>query len=136
MPAPTSPLAPPQAPPHSEAPASDQVPTSGQTPGKHADGPSASEGSNSGKKKKFFTAKKVVWISIASVLGFIILVLALLLFMPKCSKGREQAGRIFKRHQVGAYRGNRENPVEDVPLPTTTSQTEKGKCLCFYSISI
>ena len=131
MPAPTSPLAPPQAPPqaspHSEAPISDQVPASDQTPGKHADGPSASEGSNSGEKKKFLTTKRVVWISIAGVLLFIILTLGLLLFMPKCSRGREEAGRIFKRHQVGAYRGNRKNLGEDGPLPTTTSQTEKGK---------
>ncbi|XWS39498.1 hypothetical protein CRYUN_Cryun18bG0059700 [Craigia yunnanensis] len=124
LPTPISPVAPPHAPAHSEAPTSDQVPTSDQTPGKHADGPSSSEGSNSGEK--FLTTKRVVWISIAGVLLFIILALGLLLFMPKCSRGREEAGRIFKRHQVGAYRGNRENLGEDGRLPTTTSQTEKG----------
>ncbi|PPD85727.1 hypothetical protein GOBAR_DD17332 [Gossypium barbadense] len=120
LPGPTSPLAPPHAPPHFV------VPASGQTPGKHADGPSASEGSNSSQKKNFLTTKRVVWISIASVLLFIILALALLLFMPKCSRGREEAGGIFKRHQVGTYRGNRENLVGDAPLTTTASQTEKG----------
>ncbi|MBA0711799.1 hypothetical protein Golax_010946, partial [Gossypium laxum] len=125
LPGPTSPLAPPHAPPHSVVPASGQTPTSDQTPGKHADGPSASEGSNSSQKKNFLTTKRVVWISIASVLLFIILALALLLFMPKCSRGREEAGGIFKRHQVGAYRGNRENLVGDAPLTTTASQTEK-----------
>ncbi|MBA0754363.1 hypothetical protein Gogos_021790, partial [Gossypium gossypioides] len=97
LPGPTSPLAPPHAPPHSVVPASGQTPTSDQTPGKHADGPSASEGSNSSQKKNFLTTKRVVWISIASVLLFIILALALLLFMPKCSRGREEAGGIFKR---------------------------------------
>lgn len=127
MPAPTSQLAPPHAPPHSVVPASGQTPTSDQTPGKHADGPSASEGSNSSHKKNFLTTKMVVWISIASVLLFIVLALALLLFMPKCSRGREEAGGIFKQHQVGAYRGNRENLVGDAPLPTTASQTEKGE---------
>ncbi|OMO88987.1 hypothetical protein CCACVL1_08072 [Corchorus capsularis] len=125
LPAPTSPLTPPRAPPHSESSFFNQTPTSGQTPGKHANGPSASEGSNSGEKKKFLTTKKVVWISIAGVLLFIILVLALCLFLPKCSKGREEAGGVFKRHQVGAYRGNRENLGDD-GRPTTNSQTEKG----------
>ncbi|XVE92824.1 hypothetical protein REPUB_Repub01dG0135900 [Reevesia pubescens] len=126
LPAPTSPLAPPHAPPHSKVPTSDRVPTSDQTPGKHANEPSPLEGSNSGAKKKFLTTKRVVWLSIAGVLFFIIFALALLLFMTKCSRGREEAGRIFKRHQVGAYRGNRENLGEDGPLPAPISQTEKG----------
>ncbi|XVF66877.1 hypothetical protein PTKIN_Ptkin10aG0073700 [Pterospermum kingtungense] len=128
LPAPISPspLAPPHAAPRSKTPASSRVPTSGQTPGKHAaTGPSPSEGSNSGEKKSFLTTKRVVWISIAGVLLFIILALGFLLFMPKCGRGREEAERIFKRHQVDAYRGNRGNLGADGPLPTTTTQTEK-----------
>ncbi|XP_022764033.1 protein STRUBBELIG-RECEPTOR FAMILY 3-like isoform X2 [Durio zibethinus] len=120
LPAPTSPLAPSHSPPRSETPTSDQ------TPGKHANGPSASEGSNSREKKNFLTTKRVVWISVAGVLFFIILALGVPFFMPKCSRVREEAGIIFKRHQVGAYGGNREKLGEDGPVPTTTSQTEKG----------
>ncbi|KAK8627206.1 hypothetical protein V6N13_134825 [Hibiscus sabdariffa] len=127
VPAPTSPLAPPRSPPRSEVPASGQTPTSDQTPGKHADGPSASEGPTSREKKNFFTTKRVMWISIAGVLLFIILALALLLFMPKCIRRREEAGGALKRHQVEAYRGNRENLIGDGSLATTTNQTEKGK---------
>ncbi|TXG55229.1 hypothetical protein EZV62_020485 [Acer yangbiense] len=93
-------------------------------PGKQADGPSTSEESTSGRKK-FLTTKKVVWISIAGVLLFVILALVVLLFMPKCCRRRE-ADRFSKRHQVGAYRGNREEPWDNGSLAQPTNQTEKG----------
>lgn len=132
MPAPKSPspLASPHVPPppRSQAPFFKRLPPSGQTPGKHAAAPSALEGTNSGEKKKnFLTTKRVVWISIAGVFMFIILALGFLLCMPKCCGGREEAGRSFKTHQVGAYRGNRENLGVGGPLFTSTTQTEKGK---------
>ncbi|KAK1568645.1 hypothetical protein Q3G72_027063 [Acer saccharum] len=92
-------------------------------PGKQADGPSTSEESTSGRKK-FLTTKKVVWISIAGVLLFVILALVVLLFMPKCCRRRE-ADRFSKRHQVGAYRGNREEPWDNGSLAQPTNQTEK-----------
>lgn len=102
-------------------------PSSGRkTPGKQADGPTSSEESNSGGKK-FLTTKKVVWISIAGVLLFVIMALGLVLFTPRCSRRREEAGGIFKRHQVGAYKGNRENPRDTGSLAEPTNQREKGK---------
>lgn len=125
LPAPTSPLTPPPAPVLSGAPTS---PSSGKTPGKQVDGPSSSEEPGSGGKKSVST-KKVVWISIAGVLLFVILALGLVLFMPRCSRRREEASRIFKQHQVGAYRGNRENQRDHESLVQPTNETEKGKRL-------
>ncbi|XP_021685105.2 protein STRUBBELIG-RECEPTOR FAMILY 3 isoform X2 [Hevea brasiliensis] len=119
LPSPTSPLTPPPAPGLSGAPTS---PSSGKTPGKQVDGPSSSEESSSGGKK---STKKIVWISIAGVLSFVILALGLVLFMPKCSRRREQASRIFERHQVDAYKGNRENPRDHESLVQPAKETEK-----------
>ncbi|EEF44487.1 lrr receptor-linked protein kinase, putative [Ricinus communis] len=124
LPAPTSPLTPPPAPGLSGAPSSPSSPSSGKTPGKQIDGPSSPEESSSGEKK-FLTTKRVVWISIAGVLLFVILAIALVLFMPRCSRRREEAGRIFKRHQVGADKGNRENPRDHGSLDQPTNETEK-----------
>ncbi|GKV03882.1 hypothetical protein SLEP1_g16121 [Rubroshorea leprosula] len=118
LPPPTSPLSPTRAPPPSGTPPSGWVPPSGQAPGKRADGPSAAEGSGTEGKKKFLTTKRVVWISIAVVISFIVLVLVCLLLIPKCTRRREEADEIFKRHQVGAYRGNREHPGDEGSLPT------------------
>ncbi|KAI9176389.1 hypothetical protein LWI28_002183 [Acer negundo] len=92
-------------------------------PGKQADGPSTSKESTSGRKK-FLTTKKVVWISIAGVLVFVILALVVLLFMPKCCRRRE-ADRFSKRHQVGAYRGNRGEHWDNGSLAQPTNQMEK-----------
>ncbi|XP_065873126.1 protein STRUBBELIG-RECEPTOR FAMILY 3-like isoform X2 [Euphorbia lathyris] len=132
VPAPLSPLTPPPspsvlgAPPPPSSSSSPSPPSSGKSPGKQSEGPSSPEESSAGGKK-FLTTKRVVWISIAGVLLFIILAIGLLLFMPKCNRRRrEEAGRISKLHQVGAYRGNRENPREHGPLALPTNETEKG----------
>ncbi|KEH39082.1 strubbelig receptor family protein [Medicago truncatula] len=98
------------------------TPSSGRVPTKQAGGPTASKDSSSGKSKK--NTKRVVWISISGVLGFIILVLALLLFLPRCSK-RERVGRTSKQHQIGAYGGERTNPWNNGALVQPPSQTEK-----------
>ncbi|KAF2283198.1 hypothetical protein GH714_043528 [Hevea brasiliensis] len=119
LPSPTSPLTPPPAPGLPGAPTS---PSSGKTPGKQVDGPSSSEESSSGGKK---STKKIVWISIAGVLSFVILALGLVLFMPKCSRRREQASRIFERHQVDAYKGNRENPRDHESLLLAVKKLDK-----------
>ncbi|KAG6751306.1 hypothetical protein POTOM_045833 [Populus tomentosa] len=117
LPAPTSssPSPPTPTPPLSGAPPS---PSSRRTPGKQADGPSSSEKSSSGGKNK-----RVVWISIAGVLLFVILALALVLLIPRCSRRRWEDSRIFKRHQVG------ENPRDNGSLVQATNQNEKGKQL-------
>ena len=96
--------------------------SSGRIPAKQADGPTAAKESNSGKSKK--STKRVVWISIASVLGFVILVLGFVLFIPHCSR-RERADR--KRHQIGAYGGETQNPRDYGALVQPPSQTEKCK---------
>ncbi|KAI4334004.1 hypothetical protein L6164_018747 [Bauhinia variegata] len=99
------------------------APPSGRTPTtKQADGPTAEKESNSGKSKK--TTKRVVWISIAGVLLFIILALGLILFIPRCSR-KERVDIISKRHQIGAYGGDRQNPRDNGPLVPTPSQMEK-----------
>lgn len=117
-PPPTS-LTPPRAPPLSGTPPSVQTPTSGLTPrGKSADGPSPPARSNTEVKKTNSSHKKVVWISILTVISFIILVLACLLLLPKCTRRRKENDRIFKQHQVGAYRGSREHPEDERSQPT------------------
>ncbi|KAB1669508.1 hypothetical protein ES319_1Z037300v1 [Gossypium barbadense] len=52
--------------------------------------------------------------------------------MPKCSRGREEAGGIFKRHQVGAYRGNRENLVGDASLTHHSQSNRERPKRCSY----
>ncbi|XP_057487291.1 protein STRUBBELIG-RECEPTOR FAMILY 3-like isoform X2 [Actinidia eriantha] len=114
LPSPTSPT---PAPPRAGAP------SSGQTPGKKTDGPSNPEETNSKRTKN--NTKRVVWISIAGVLSFIVLVLALLLFMPRCWRGMREADRISKRLEVAPYVGIRDNPMDGGPLVQSTNQIEK-----------
>lgn len=117
-------------PPHSPVTASPTgtvvsvTPSSGRVPTKPTKGPTAAKESNSGKSKK--NTKKVVWISISGILVFIILVLGLLLFVPRCSR-RERVNRSSKQHQVGAYGGERQNPRDYGAFVQPPSQTEKGK---------
>lgn len=124
---PTSPSSPPAPPLAFWGPPTGKTP--GRSPpkaGKSADGPSSQDASNSGKPKKFLTKKRVVGISIGGALVFIILILAILFFMPRRSRRREEADRISKRHQIGAYTGDRENPPRDngslVVQPTNQMQ--------------
>ncbi|KAI3439834.1 Protein kinase domain-containing protein, partial [Psidium guajava] len=87
-------------------------PPSSKAPPKPADGPSVTGQSKSGSSKKS-SSKRVVWIVIAVVLSFIILALALALFVPACFRRRHEVYRISKRHDNGAYNGKRENPREN-----------------------
>ncbi|XP_073149292.1 protein STRUBBELIG-RECEPTOR FAMILY 3 isoform X2 [Henckelia pumila] len=118
-----APLAPPistgpPAPPFFPGPTSDKTPptssksppTSGQRPGRQADGPSATKESNSENSKKSPSTKRIVWISVASVLSFVILLLAALLFMPRCLRERREMYRTPKQREVTPYNGARENP--------------------------
>ncbi|XP_009357082.2 protein STRUBBELIG-RECEPTOR FAMILY 3 isoform X2 [Pyrus x bretschneideri] len=130
---PTSPLTPPtstSSPP--AAPLPFWGPPTGKTPGRSppkngtVDGPSSQDTSNSGRPKKFLTKKRVVGISIGGAFVFIIFILAILFFMPRRSRRREEADGISNRHQIGAYTGDRENPPGDngslVVLPTNQIQ--------------
>lgn len=134
---PTMPTARPPAPPFFGVPASGQTPER-QTPGKEApsrpaDGPSATKDSNSKKTKETSNTKKIVWISIGTVLSVVILLLLLVLFIPKCCKERDD--RIPRRHEIAPYIGNRENLREYGPLVHPFHQTEKGlKIYRFLSI--
>ncbi|KAH1248017.1 Protein STRUBBELIG-RECEPTOR FAMILY 3 [Glycine max] len=126
----SSPRSPAIAPPGT--PVSGTPPSSGRVPTKQADGPTAANESHTGKSKK--STKRVVWISIASVLGFIILLLGFILFIPRCSR-RERDDRRSKRHQIGAYGGERQSardlvqplPVGDVPKPKEGHHAESRR---------
>lgn len=104
--------------------------------GKVADGPSDPEGSSSenSKGKNSSHTKRIILIAFAGVLVFIIMVLAILLLLPKCARRREHANRVFKRHQVGADRGSRENALENgPPVLQPPVRSEKGKiALCKF----
>ncbi|KAJ1410709.1 Serine-threonine/tyrosine-protein kinase, catalytic domain [Sesbania bispinosa] len=95
---------------------------SGRVPTKQADGPSAAKESSSGKSKK--STKRVVWITISGILVFLILALALVLFIPRCSR-RERVDRTSnsKQHQIGAYGV----PKGAVVKPKEDHQAEKDK---------
>ncbi|KAK7401977.1 hypothetical protein VNO78_13891 [Psophocarpus tetragonolobus] len=99
------------------------TPPSGRIPTKPTEGPTAGKESNSGKPKK--NTKRVVWISISGILVFIILVLGLLLFVPRCSR-RERVNRSSKQHQVGTYGGERQNPRDYGAFIQPPGQTEKA----------
>ncbi|XP_058779997.1 protein STRUBBELIG-RECEPTOR FAMILY 3-like [Vicia villosa] len=123
----------PARPPHSPITASPSgtvvpgTPFFGRVPPKHAKGPTASKKSSSEKSKT--NTKRVVWITISCVLGFIILALALVLFLPRCSK-RERVDRTSKQHLIGAYGGERTNPWRNngalVQPPSQTEKVVKG----------
>ncbi|KAL7000332.1 Protein STRUBBELIG-REPTOR FAMILY 3 [Sarracenia purpurea var. burkii] len=118
LPSPTSPTVPPPAPPLAGG-------SSSRSPGKKADGPSVPEQSDSQRTKKSLTTTRVVWISIAGVLSFIVLALALVLFMPRCWRGWREADRISKRHEVAPYVGSRDNPIDGGSLVQPSNQIEK-----------
>ncbi|ESW21877.1 hypothetical protein PHAVU_005G106800 [Phaseolus vulgaris] len=100
------------------------TPSSGRLPTKPTDGPTVANESNSVKSKK--NTKRVVWISISGILMFVIVVLGLLLFVPRCrSSRREKVNKSSKQHQVGTYGGERHNPREYEDSVQPPSQTEK-----------
>ena len=126
LPPPTSPLMSPlKPPPAGPAPPFFKAPDTQNTPGKQADGPSPTKESNSGKSKKSLTTKQVVGISVAGFFVVIVLVLGVLLLIPKFSRRREMDDRFSKRHQIGAYEGDRQNPGDNGSL--FQPNKEKGK---------
>ncbi|XP_015165347.1 protein STRUBBELIG-RECEPTOR FAMILY 3 isoform X2 [Solanum tuberosum] len=124
-----APLPPPTsstAPPISGSPTSAQTPSSQSKPKTQADGPSASAESSSTGKKKSLSAKRVVWISIAAVLSFIILVLAILLCLPKCLRKWHETQRTPKHHEIAPYMGARENLGDSGSLVQPGHDIEKA----------
>lgn len=124
-----APLPPPtssSAPPISGSPISAQTPPSQRKPGEQADGPSRSAESGSTGRKKSLSAKRVVWISIAAVLSFIILVLAILLFLPRCLRKWHETERTPKHHEIAPYVSARENPGDSGSLVQPGHGIEKG----------
>ncbi|XP_041027203.1 protein STRUBBELIG-RECEPTOR FAMILY 3-like isoform X2 [Juglans microcarpa x Juglans regia] len=95
------PSAPTAAPPRAAAP------YSAKAPGLPTNGPAIPDILSSTEDGKFFTAKRVTWIS---VLGALILVACMLcLCMLRCLKGR-QGKKNSERHDLGAYKASREKP--------------------------
>ncbi|KAL8126758.1 hypothetical protein AgCh_013879 [Apium graveolens] len=124
---PTMPTARPPAPPFFVVPTTGQPPER-QAPGKvppsrPADGPSTTKDSNRKKTTETSNTKKIVWISIGTVLSVVILLLLLVLFIPRCC--RERNDRIPRRHEIAPYIGNRDNLREYGPLVHPFHQTEK-----------
>ena len=116
-----SPTANQSAPPHSG------TPSSGQKPGKQTDSPTAQPEPNTEKKTQSSKTKRIVGISIASVLGFIILILALLLCMPWCFSRSKKYYQATKRPEVRPYMGARENSFNNGSFSQPNKQIENGK---------
>ncbi|GAB2274819.1 hypothetical protein Dimus_009593 [Dionaea muscipula] len=113
-----SPATPPQA--SAEVPARPGTSSSGKEPDKHAAAPPTVVEPESGSRKVKYNFKKIVWISILSLIAFIILILALLLCMPMCTRRTRETYRHFRRHGVEPYRSSVEN------LPTNDSIMQQG----------
>ncbi|KAK4486913.1 hypothetical protein RD792_006222, partial [Penstemon davidsonii] len=124
---PATPSETPPEPPFFQGPTSEQTPpTSWHRPRRQADGPSAPAESSSQTSKKSLSTKRVVWISIAAVLSFIILLLAVLLFMPKCLREKRETYRTPKRHEIAPYTGTRENARDGGSLFLPSQDVEKA----------
>ncbi|KAI7744224.1 hypothetical protein M8C21_021866 [Ambrosia artemisiifolia] len=98
-----------------------------QPPGKQvppqANGPSSTPVSNS--RSKSWSGKKIVWVSIGTVLGFIVLALACLLFSPRRFRRKQFPGLIPKRHEISPYTGYRENYIDNGPFAQPTDHVDK-----------
>ncbi|XP_047337205.1 protein STRUBBELIG-RECEPTOR FAMILY 3-like [Impatiens glandulifera] len=109
--------------PGKQSPPGKQVPAK-QPPPKQAEGPTTSKGSNSNSTKKSVTTKRIVWIAIGSALSFVILVMAILLFAPRCRKRRRNDER-FKQHEIAPCVGRRDNPRDNGTAVQEIQHSEK-----------
>ncbi|KAJ4982154.1 hypothetical protein NE237_032991 [Protea cynaroides] len=112
--------------PTSQTPLPSRAPHSEVPPGKQANGPSSPEESSPARTNKFWTTTRIVWISIAGVLLFIITVLGLVFFMGSCCKEREEADIFAKRNEVNAYKSPKERHKDNGSMAQTNNQIEKG----------
>ncbi|KAK4786668.1 hypothetical protein SAY86_010501 [Trapa natans] len=120
LPSPTSPSTPSSSPPFFVPGA----PSNKTPPSKQPDGPTTSDASTSEGKKKVST-RRVVWISIAAVFSFIILVLACVLFLPTCLRRSDETDRISKWQDMGAY-GRRIDSKHNASAIMPPDQMEKA----------
>lgn len=143
LPPPAATGTPPPVPPFFLGPSSEQTPpTSGSRPGnqadhgKQADGPSATKESNSVKSKRSSRIKRIVWISIGAVLLFIVLVLAIMLFVPRCLEKMQETYRTAKRHEIAPFASTRENHRDGGSSVQPSNGKEKGDSyyLAFFSV--
>ncbi|KAG6639717.1 protein STRUBBELIG-RECEPTOR FAMILY 3-like isoform X1 [Carya illinoinensis] len=99
------------------------APYSAKAPGLPTNGPSITDIVSPTGDGKFFTAKRVTWIS---VLGALILVACMLcLCMLRCLKGRQGKKKNSERHDLGAYKASREKPKYG-PSVQQNDQMEKA----------
>lgn len=117
--------------PSTTSPSSNTTSGSGQRAGNRAASPPAQQEANAQKKSQSSKTKRIVGISIASVIGFIILVLALLLCLPWCFSRSKDYYRTTKRHEIQPYMGARENPLNNGSSRYPNNQSEKGKSISY-----
>ncbi|KAI7746299.1 hypothetical protein M8C21_031525, partial [Ambrosia artemisiifolia] len=102
---------------------SPKQPSGKQPPGKQAppqaSGPSSTQDHTSTATTKSWSAKKIVWVSIASVFGLIVLVLVCLLFSPR--RRKQIPGLIPKRHEIAPDR----NHIDNAPFAQPNNQLDK-----------
>uniref|UniRef100_A0A803MZ23 Protein kinase domain-containing protein n=1 Tax=Chenopodium quinoa TaxID=63459 RepID=A0A803MZ23_CHEQI len=100
---------------------------SGQRPGTRTAPSSTQQDPNTEKKAQASKTKRIVGISIASVIGFIIMVLALLLCLPWCFSRSKDYFRTTKRHEIQPYMGPRDYPPNNPPSRLPYNQPEKAQ---------
>uniref|UniRef100_A0A803N1L5 Protein kinase domain-containing protein n=1 Tax=Chenopodium quinoa TaxID=63459 RepID=A0A803N1L5_CHEQI len=106
---------------------------SGQRPGTRTAPSSTHEDPNTEKKTQASKTKRIVGISIASVIGFIIMVLALLLCLPWCFSRSKDYFRTTKRHEIRPYMGPRDYPHNNPPSRLPYNQPEKANSEIMWS---
>ncbi|CAO2814470.1 unnamed protein product [Amaranthus hypochondriacus] len=108
------------------SPNSSTTSSSGQTPGNHTvSPPMQSPPTQQVQKTQSAKTRRIVGISIASVIGFIILVLALLLCLPWCFRRSRAYYRATTRHEIRPYMGARESSHINGSSRYSNNQVEK-----------
>lgn len=118
------------------SPNSSTTSSSGQTPGNHTvSPPMQSPPTQQVQKTQSAKTRRIVGISIASVIGFIILVLALLLCLPWCFRRSRAYYRATTRHEIRPYMGARESSHINGSSRYSNNQVEKGQPSLVNSLS-
>ena len=122
------------------SPSSSATSSSGQRPGNHTvSPPMQSPPTQQVPKPQSAKTRRIVGISIASVIVFIILVLALLLCLPWCFRRSRAYYRATKRHEIQPYMGAREsshiNGYINGSSRYPNNQIEKGQSSLVDSLS-
>lgn len=120
LPSPVSPGTPAQSPPLSD------ITPPGPEPGKQAASPSSQQEPSNQKKMQSSKTKRIVGMSIGSVLGVIILILAFLLCLPWCFTKSREYYRAVRRHGIQPYMGARETSLNNEPFSQPKNQVQKA----------